>query len=72
MGLAFVPSAVGAWIGGQVSGPLIKHYIPEQGERNPFMIWSIYACLGLACAAMMAVFGKFLTRPVIKDEKAAS
>ncbi len=63
MGLAFVPSAVGAWIGGQVSGPLIKMYLPEQGERNPFMIWSIYACLGLGCAALMAIFGKALTRP---------
>jgi dipeptide/tripeptide permease len=72
MGLAFVPSAVGAWIGGQVSGPLIKRYLPETGERNPLMIWSLYACLGLVCAAMMAIFGKFLTRPVVKDEKAAS
>lgn len=70
MGLAFVPSAVGAWIGGQVSGPLIKHYLPEQGERNPFMIWSIYACLGLACAAMMAIFGKALTRPSPAEERA--
>lgn len=72
MGLAFVPSAVGAWIGGQVSGPLIKTYLPEHGERNPFMIWSIYASLGLACAAMMAIFGKALTRPKSMDEEKAA
>lgn len=70
MGLAFVPSFVGSLVGGWVSGPLIKHYLPEQGDRNPFMIWSIYAGLGLACAAMMALFGRFLTRPVLTDTKA--
>jgi POT family proton-dependent oligopeptide transporter len=64
MGLAFVPSAIGAWIGGQVSGPLIKMYIPETGERNPLLIWSIYAVLGLVCAAAMAIFGAVTSRAV--------
>ena len=59
MGLAFVPSAIGAWVGGQVSGPLIKHYIPEHGDRNPFALWSIYAGLGLASAALMAIYARF-------------
>jgi proton-dependent oligopeptide transporter, POT family len=63
MGLAFVPAAIGAWIGGQVSGPLIKHYIPESGERNPFLIWSIYAALGLGCATAMLVYAKVTARP---------
>ncbi len=62
MGLAFLPSAIGAWVGGQVSGPLIKMYLPEKGERNPFLIWSIYAILGLVCAFAMAVFGKLTSR----------
>lgn len=62
MGLAFVPSAIGAWIGGQVSGPLIKAYLPENGERHPFTIWSIYAGFGLVCAVAMAVFGKVMSR----------
>ena len=62
MGLAFLPSAIGAWVGGQVSGPLIKVYLPEKGERNPFLIWSIYAILGLICAIAMAIFGKLTTR----------
>ena len=59
MGLAFVPAALGAWIGGQVSGPLIKHYLPEQGDRNPLAIWSMYAGLGLFCAAAMAIYARF-------------
>ncbi len=72
MGLAFVPSAIGAWVGGQVSGPLIKMYLPEKGERNPLLIWSIYALLGLVCAGAMAIFGKLTSRPVIADEAAKS
>lgn len=58
MGLAFVPSMIGAQIGGRVSGPLIKLYLPEVGERNPFIIWSIYASFGVACAVALAIFGK--------------
>jgi proton-dependent oligopeptide transporter, POT family len=67
MGLAFVPSAIGAWIGGQVSGPLIKAYLPEHGPRNPFVIWSIYAGFGVLCAMAMAIFAKLTTRPVVDD-----
>ena len=63
MGLAFVPSAIGAWVGGQISGPLIKHYIPEKGDRNPFVIWSIYAGLGLVCAFAMFVYSKVTAGP---------
>ena len=62
MGLAFVPSAIGAWIGGQVSGPLIKQYLPKEGPRNPLLIWSIYASLGLVCAAAMLVYRQVTLR----------
>lgn len=65
MGLAFVPSAIGAWIGGQVSGPLIKEYLPKEGPRNPLLIWSIYAGLGLVCAAGMLVYRQVTSRPVV-------
>jgi len=57
MGLAFVPAAIGAWIGGQASGFLITKYLPKEGARDPFAIWSIYAVLGLACALAMVVYG---------------
>ncbi|HVH41227.1 MAG TPA: MFS transporter, partial [Labilithrix sp.] len=64
MGLAFVPSAIGAWIGGYVSGPLIKQYLPKEGPRDPLRIWSIYAGLGLVCAAGMLVYRQVTTRQV--------
>lgn len=70
MGLAFVPSAIGAWIGGQVSGPLIKEYLPKEGPRNPLLIWSIYAGLGVVCAALMVVYRQLTSRPVTTSPKA--
>lgn len=62
MGLAFVPFAIGAWIGGQVSGPLIGKYLPKEGHREPFTIWAIYAGCGVLCASMMFVYGRVLAR----------
>jgi proton-dependent oligopeptide transporter, POT family len=61
MGLAFVPAAIGAWIGGQASGFLITKYLPKEGARDPLAIWSIYAALGVTCALAMVVYG-FATR----------
>lgn len=58
MGLAFVPFAIGAWIGGQASGFLVAKYLPKEGARDPFAIWSIYAGLGLVCAFAMFVYGQ--------------
>ncbi|MBS2013111.1 MAG: MFS transporter [Deltaproteobacteria bacterium] len=57
MGLAFVPSAIGAWVGGQASGRLIERYMPATGPRAPLTIWSIYAGLGILCAIAMVVYG---------------
>lgn len=66
MGLAFVPSALGAWVGGQASGVLIARYLPENGPRAPFTIWTSYAALGLVCAMMMVVYRSvFKDKPVI-------
>jgi len=62
MGLTFVPSAIGAWFGGQASGRLIAAYLPKTGPRDPLAIWSIYAGLGLVCALGLFTYG-WLTRP---------
>ena len=57
MGLAFVPAAIGAWVGGQASGFLITKYLPKEGARDPLAIWSIYAALGVTCALARVVYG---------------
>ncbi|MDB4944221.1 MAG: putative permease [Labilithrix sp.] len=63
MGLAFVPAAIGALVGGLVSGPMIARYMPAHGPRNPLAIWSIYAGLGLTCAVLMLVYSLATRRP---------
>lgn len=70
MGLTFVPIAIGAWFGGQVSGHLIARYLPEQGERSPLVIWASYAALGLLSAAALAIFAKVNTRPRLATSEA--
>jgi dipeptide/tripeptide permease len=57
MGMAFVPSAIGAFLGGQASGVLITRYLPKDGPRDPLAIWSTYAGLGVLCAAAMLAYG---------------
>ena len=65
MGLAFVPAAIGAWIGGQVSGRMIARYLPAEGPRSPFTVWATYAGLGLCCAVMMLIYRHFaMQKPV--------
>ena len=62
MGLTVLPVALGGFAGGIVSGRLIAAYLPVEGARDPFLIWSIYAGLGLACAVLMAGYHHFASR----------
>jgi dipeptide/tripeptide permease len=62
MGLAFIPAAIGAWIGGQVSGRMIQQYLPAEGARSPFTVWATYAALGLGCALLMLIYRGFVVR----------
>jgi proton-dependent oligopeptide transporter, POT family len=71
MGLAFVPSAIGAWVAGQASGGLIAKYLPEQGDRAPLVIWSIYAGLGLVCALGMLVYRSVISEKTTPPPAAA-
>lgn len=61
-GLTFVPSAIGAWVGGFVSGNLIYVFLPIAGKREPFAIWSSYAALGLVCSLAMIAYAKLTDR----------
>jgi MFS family permease len=61
-GLTFVPSAIGAWVGGFVSGNLIYVFLPIAGKREPFAIWSSFAALGLVCSLAMIAYAKLTER----------
>ena len=62
MGLAFVPSGIGAWIGGQVSGRLVAHYLPKEGPRAPLTMWLVYAACGAGCALLLVAYARFAAR----------
>lgn len=62
-GLTFVPSAIGAWVGGFVSGNLIYVFLPVVGKREPLAIWSSYAALGLVCSLAMIAYARIVSRP---------
>jgi dipeptide/tripeptide permease len=63
MGLTVLPVALGGMIGGIVSGRLIDRYLPLEGERDPFTIWSIYAGLGVVSAIVMLAYERMVRRP---------
>jgi hypothetical protein len=63
MGLAFVPFAIGAWFGGMVSGRMIARYLPAEGPHAPLTVWSVYAAIGLGCAALMLVYRRVFSSP---------
>jgi proton-dependent oligopeptide transporter, POT family len=62
MGLTVLPVALGGLIGGFVSGPLIDRYLPAEGPREPFVIWSTYAALGIVSAMLMLAYER-IVRP---------
>ena len=53
MGVAIVPAGIGGLIGGYLSGALIEKWLPKQGDRDPFAIWSTYAAIGIGCALLL-------------------
>ncbi|MBX7193585.1 MAG: MFS transporter [Sandaracinaceae bacterium] len=63
MGLTVLPVALGGMIGGVVSGRLIDRYLPLEGDRDPFTIWSIYAGLGVVSAIVMLAYERMVRRP---------
>jgi POT family proton-dependent oligopeptide transporter len=71
MGLAFVPAAIGYWVGGQASGPMIARYLPAEGPRAPFTVWATYAAIGVGCAATMTAY-RIATRNAPAPSESAS
>jgi dipeptide/tripeptide permease len=58
MGFAFVPIGIGSLIGGPLGGFLLHHF--GEVERRPAMIWFWITGIGLATAAALWVYDKFV------------
>lgn len=56
MGLAFVPAAIGAWLGGSASGFMVATYLPEKGAKEPHVVWWSYAAIGAGCVLLMIAY----------------
>jgi dipeptide/tripeptide permease len=72
MGLAFVPFGVGGLAGGVLSGRLIARYLPKGGPLDPLVVWATYAAIGVACAALVGLFGVWAARARTRDRAGAS
>jgi len=65
MGFAFLPVAIGSFVGGPLGGWLVQNYLRD--TMNPKMMWSIVAGIGFASTALMLLYNIFL----VKKETAA-
>lgn len=62
MGLAIVPVGIGGLAGGVLSGNLVARHLPKDGPRDPLAVWGTYAVIGVACAALLGLFGFWALR----------
>ncbi len=60
MGFAFLPVALGAFVGGPLGGWLVETYMRE--TMNPKMIWYIVAGIGFASTALMLLYNVFFAK----------
>lgn len=62
MGIAIIPAGVGGLIGGILSGNLIAKFLPENGPKNPLAVWGTYSAIGVACAFLIFMYGRWIAR----------
>jgi POT family proton-dependent oligopeptide transporter len=57
MGFAFLPVAIGSFVGGPLGGWLVEHYV--RGP-NPAGMWWILAAIGFVSTALMVLYDRFV------------
>lgn len=60
MGFAFLPVAIGSFIGGPLGGWLVQTYLRE--SMNPAMMWYIVAGIGVVSTALMLLYNRFFVK----------
>lgn len=60
MGFAFLPVAIGSFVGGPLGGWLVQTYLRE--TMNPKIIWYIIAGIGFASTALMLLYNMFFVK----------
>ena len=64
MGYAFLPVAIGYFVGGWLGGDLL-HYFGEQ-LHQPQKVWWVFSGIGLASAALMWLYNRVVKPGVVK------
>jgi MFS family permease len=65
MGFAFLPVAIGSFVGGPLGGWLVQTYLRE--TMNPAMMWYIVAGIGFASTALMLLYNMFFAKKETAD-----
>jgi len=60
MGFAFLPVAIGSFVGGPLGGWLVQTYLRE--TMNPAMMWYIVAGIGFVSTALMLLYNMFFVK----------
>src|SRR6185295_2148541 len=60
MGFAFLPVAIGSFVGGALGGWLVEHFV--RGSSNPGGMGWVLAGIGFAATALMVLYDRLVTK----------
>jgi MFS family permease len=61
MGFAFLPVAIGSFVGGPLGGHLVQRYVRE--SSHPEGMWWVVAGIGFAATIAMLLYDRFVATP---------
>lgn len=59
MGFAFLPVAVGSFVGGALAGTLVERFV--RGSSTPGAMWWVVSGIGFGSTVLMVLYDRFLT-----------
>jgi proton-dependent oligopeptide transporter, POT family len=62
MGFAFLPIAIGTFVTGALTGPLVNHYIRGPGRDAPQRMWYVIGAIGVVSTLLMVAYDRLLVR----------
>lgn len=66
MGFAFLPVAIGSFVGGPLAGVLVQSFIRE--SANPAGMWWIVSGIGFGTTVLMVLYDRFVSRSPVMDQ----
>lgn len=66
MGFAFLPVAIGSFVGGPLAGVLVQSFIRE--SANPAGMWWIVSGIGFGTTVLMVLYDRLVSRSPVMDQ----